>query len=221
MNHVEKLCSLVETNEKISNMHGALLYSSVETLKKGKFYFLGVNPGGDGSDHVRFDPTYVKNAYLDEEWENKKSLYTKGEAPLQKRVQNLFKVLGEENLRNICASNLIFQQTADITELPDVYGYADTCFPIHRYIIEEIVKPQFIISMGKIIFDYFVERQGYTYSHEFPAGHAKWSIRIATKGDITLINLPHLSYYDPFAFSDLTKKAKEEALEMLKQIVMP
>ena len=219
LNHVEKLCSLVETNEKISNMHGALLYSSVETLKKGKFYFLGVNPGGNGSDRVRFDPIYTRNAYRDTSWVNNQANYEGRLAPLQQRVIKLFEFFGIA-IEDVCASNLIFQQTADITELPNVYDYADSCFPIHRYIIEEIVKPQFIISMGKIVFDYFVERQGYTYSHEFPAGHAKWSIRIATKGDTTLINLPHLSYYDPFAFSNRTQKAKEEALETLKQIVM-
>lgn len=220
MNHLEKLCSLVETNEKITKMSGCILYSSVDTLKKGEFYFLGVNPGGEGSSRVTFDPTYTKNAYLDKSWSNNQGNYEGRLAPLQQRVIKLFETFGVD-IEDVCASNLIFQQTQDISQLADIYGYADDCFSIHRYIIEEVVKPKFIVSMGKIVFDYFLERQGYTYSHEFPAGHARWSIRIATQGDRTLINLPHLSYYDPFVFSDTTRDTKQKALQKLKQIVMP
>lgn len=221
MHYTDELQRLAKPLEN-SNMHGRILYSSVETLQEGKFYFLGINPGGkEGSSPcVKFDPHYTENAYLDEEWTNDISSYAKGEAPLQKRAQMLFPELGEENLRNICASNLIFQQTENIKKLPDIYGIADKCFPIHQYIIEEIVKPKFIISMGKIVFDYFIAKQGYTYFRQFAAGHGSWSIRVAINRDRTLINLPHLSYYNPFAFSGTTQKAKQDALNELKKIVM-
>ena len=32
----------------IENKDGEVIYSSKDTLKKGKYYFLGLNPGGEG-----------------------------------------------------------------------------------------------------------------------------------------------------------------------------
>lgn len=218
MTNIENLNTLIQTIPALSKMNGGILYSSVETLKEGKFYFLGVNPGGIGSEPLHFDPLYRENAYLDEVWDNGNGTYEKGKAPLQRRVQNLFHALGID-LREVCASNLIFRQSQDIQLLEDFYADADACFPIHQYIIEEIVKPQFIISMGRDVIDYFTNKQNYSFYDEFDSGHSTWKIRIAKKGDITHINVPHMSYYDPFSFSETTKIAKEEALKKLKTIV--
>ncbi|NBK99378.1 MAG: hypothetical protein EOM50_15430 [Erysipelotrichia bacterium] len=218
MNHLTHIDKLIASNKHLQSMYGFMFYSSIATLKKGKFYFLGVNPGGKGSSIVQFDSTYTKNAYLDESWDNGKAIYPIGQAPLQLRVQKLFDALGID-LREVCASNLIFKQTKNIHFLTDPYALADACFPIHRYIIEEVVKPEFIISMGKTVFDYFVDRQGFTYSHEFSAGHAQWSIRVAKKEETTLINVPHLSYYDPFSSSAQTQSKKRQALKQLQDLV--
>lgn len=217
MRAVEKLQNVIQNNPHLAKMSGGILYSSVEALKEGKFYFLGVNPGGTGGALIDFDTESTLNDYIDAAWQkNKNAFYDEGKAPLQMRVQNLFKALGVD-IRTVCASNLIFQQTQNIRQLSDIYSLADQCFPIHQCIIDEIVKPKYILSMGKTVYDYFVDKQGYEPTQAFLAGHGSWTIRIAKKDQRILINLPHLSYYDPFSYSESTKEAKCQAIARLKE----
>ena len=89
----------------------APIYSSHNTLSPGDIYLLGLNPGGKGyisiDKHLNDLLTKGTNSYLDEEWENGISKWSKGDAPLQKRVIYLIESLGY-NVRDVCASNLIF-----------------------------------------------------------------------------------------------------------------
>jgi hypothetical protein len=66
---------------EILNQSGKLLYSSVSTLKKGNFYILGLNPGGnpkeisetilENLDNLRQNKKGAyQNAYIDEKWSN-------------------------------------------------------------------------------------------------------------------------------------------------------
>jgi hypothetical protein len=139
------------TKEKgISEWKGGVLYSSKDTLKKGDLYLMGYNPGGSGgATSIKVDIENLKkkteNSYLDEEWEPNGYKYEKGEAPFQKRVQYLFKQMGVD-LRSVCSTNLIFAQSrnAEGVELKD----ADMCWPVHKYLINEVVKPKIIICIG-------------------------------------------------------------------------
>jgi hypothetical protein len=146
----------------ILDKQGRILYSSHETLTKGKYYFLGLNPGGgadtnnptirESLDDLR---SYTGNAYFAEDdradWSNPKRHYAKGEHPYQKAFRTLFEEFGE-NPRDVCASNLIFKRSADArhSEYPKL---AKKCWPVHESILE-IVQPEVIIAFGKDAFDF-------------------------------------------------------------------
>ena len=56
---------------------GSIIYSANSTLKEGKFYFLGTNPGGNNpnySDTIlnQLKISEEKNEYIDGNWGNKK-----------------------------------------------------------------------------------------------------------------------------------------------------
>ena len=100
----------------ILDRSGNILYSSVETLRPGAIYLLGLNPGGDPRrlswQTVRKTldalPKQVKNEYLDVSWEGRPP----GASKLQRRVRRLAEMLGLD-LRAVCAANLIFVRSRD------------------------------------------------------------------------------------------------------------
>ncbi len=128
--------------------YGELLYSSHETIKEGDIYLLGLNPGGTGhttiNDHIDQMLNRIDNSYLDESWSNGSSKYHVGTAPLQKRICGLLNTLGYD-VRDVCASNLIFNTTPSSEDL--CFGLAGLCWPFHEQIIE-IIKPKLILTFG-------------------------------------------------------------------------
>ena len=95
----------------IENKDGEVIYSSKDTLKKGKYYFLGLNPGGEGfisiKNHLNNFSLKTDNSFFDDSWNN----CEKGKAPLQLRDQYLFEKILNYDLRNVFATNLIFETT--------------------------------------------------------------------------------------------------------------
>lgn len=178
---------------------GTILYSSCETLKSGKYYFLGLNPGGpeEGTKTIGRSldelSTSTVNAYLDESWCNDPDC--KGCRPLQKRFKFLFDaVLKVEDPRTVCASNLIFNRS---TGENDAGGKerAETCWPVHEVILQ-IVQPQVIITFGRLPFDFILDKFGGTPPESSDSGHGKWQWRTSRlQTNQTLIGLPHLSRY--------------------------
>ena len=86
----EALCSLPK---HILSASGRFLYSDISTLRPGKFYLLGYNPGGDPGkiltslqDEIREWGTEKTNAYLDEIWRHSPQA---GGSPYQRNVQEL------------------------------------------------------------------------------------------------------------------------------------
>ncbi len=57
---------------------GTVLYSSHETIKPGKIYLIGLNPGGQGGPTLQTNISSMlsrqENAYLHERWENGREL---------------------------------------------------------------------------------------------------------------------------------------------------
>ncbi len=96
---------------------GRILYSSVDTLRPGDIYLLGVNPGGDPNQldcenieqSLNELPAQLTNSYVDEVWRKGQS---PGGHPLQQQVRWLLSYLGYEP-RSVCASNLIFVRSKD------------------------------------------------------------------------------------------------------------
>lgn len=77
--------------QTILRKSGSILYSAPRTLKKGDYYFLGLNPGGsvaeiketiDDSLNQMLEGSCCHNAYLYEDWSSKNRKYKKGEHPL-------------------------------------------------------------------------------------------------------------------------------------------
>jgi hypothetical protein len=193
----------------ILNMSGTVLYSSAATLRKGDLYILGLNPGGDPED-MKNDTIekslngfcdYKDNAYY-EAWDK----YAKGEHPLQKNVKWLVDQLGY-NLREVCASNLIFARSRGASGL----GYlalADICWPVHELILQ-CVEPKCLIVFGigrkppYSPYDYLIRKHRQLTGkdpslEEGPIVHANcWRCMAFTTillgQELKVIALPHLS----------------------------
>jgi hypothetical protein len=186
----------------ILNESGTILYSSCATLKRGKYYFLGLNPGGVEAntktiqDSLDSLGTLTRNAYLDEEWGIASRSYKEGEHPLQQNYRFLFKELLriQEDPIEVCASNLIFSRS--ISE-KDAGGRdkAELCWPVHEAILE-IVRPTAIITFGRQPFNFIRDKLSGTVPEDSPSGHGKWAWRYSIlKTGEKLIGLPHLSRY--------------------------
>lgn len=192
---------------------GTILYSSSATLKPGKYYFLGLNPGGTDANTNTIRQslgnlgTRTDNAYLDEDWSSDSRSYGKGRHPLQKSFRSLFVALGEDP-RAICASNLIFSRSisekgaggAKRTEL---------CWAVHEAILE-IVRPAVIITFGRQPFNFFRYKLSGTAAEDSRAGHGNWTWRYSIlKTGEKLIGLPHLSRYALISHPDVVNGIRE------------
>jgi hypothetical protein len=189
----EKLGRLLEES-------GTILYSSSATLTRGKYYFLGINPGGpaEGTSTIQNSldnlKTQTENAYVHESWcRHGECKQCVGRHPLQQNYRALFDGVGED-LESVCASNLIFKRSKGEK---DAGGWktAQDCWPVHMQIIE-IVQPRAIITFGKLPFDFIhQELEGAALELE-QAGHGSWTWRRSTlQQGQKLIGLPHLSRY--------------------------
>ena len=200
----------------ILDMPGTILYSSHETIRPGRLYLMGLNPGGKSTPgsptiHDGIESMLVnrENAFLDQAWgENANA--KEGEAPLQKRIKWVIETLGED-LREVLSTNLVFSQTPNSKEIPA--GQAKICWPVHEALLG-IVQPSLILTYGNganspysFVHSIYGGEQDYT-----PCGHGSWSIkRFKTVIDgrpTTVIGFPHFSYYHP-----QTKKGVEDWLK--------
>ena len=180
----------------ILNVLGTILYSSCETLTKGKFYFLGLNPGG-GSERTisqsldelaHGKPT--ENAYFDQNWSGKRT-YDIGEHPYQQDFKCLFAGLTDDP-RKVCATNLIFKGSPDARELR-IQELARLCWSVHKVIIE-IVQPEVIVTFGMDAFKFVAKefRGGPPEPHEARPGYWSWKHSILAY-DKKLIGVRHPS----------------------------
>ena len=117
--------NVINSLEKISNKleeigfdkePGSILYSGNETLSKGNFYFLGLNPGGNTNLSVSEDTVINQlkkkdstfNEYFQGVWKERgKQPTPPGQSILQQRIKILFSRL-RVDLRKTCSSNLVF-----------------------------------------------------------------------------------------------------------------
>jgi hypothetical protein len=192
----------------LASLPGKLLYSGISTLSPGELYVLGHNPGGDPlveTTSVADDYASLAgrprgwNEYLDASWRPGGREQSPGGAIMQKRVCNLIASFGLE-IRAVCASNLIFVRSRDMETLEGQEQLAQRCWPIHRFILEN-VRPRAILSIGgNRVFD-FVRSQARDQSavEEFPSGHGTWTCKAMTgqvgQLCVSIVSVPHLSRY--------------------------
>jgi len=172
----------------ILNELGTILYSSCETLKRGKYYFLGLNPGGGSERTIRESLNELalgkatENAYLDQDWSSPpKRTYARGEHPYQQDFRCLFAGLIDDP-RKVCGTNLIFKGSRDARELR-IQELARLCWPVHEAIIE-IVQPEAIITFGVQAFEFIAQKRGgqpvqFAYSRP---GYWSWQHSILADG---------------------------------------
>ena len=152
---------LLET--KLERESGAIIYSADSTLKKGDFYFLGTNPGGNRPDYPDTILNQVKlskekNEYIDGNW---------GNSEHQETIKAMFREL-DINLKETFSTNASFirspgekkyQPRYPISELSiqpkskatkQLIKDAEEIFwPIQEYFLS-IVQPKLIIANGSI-----------------------------------------------------------------------
>ncbi|HZL78534.1 MAG TPA: hypothetical protein VFC17_06750 [Candidatus Limnocylindrales bacterium] len=192
---------------KILDSNGRFLYSTADTLCRGKIYLLGLNPGGDPrkwskgnrEGNVRYSFKYLpqaKCAYL-EEWDK-----PAGQHPLQKRICWLMQEL-KFDIKKVCANNLIFLRSQSAAKLNNFQELADLCWLAHEFILR-IVRPKLMLVYGNLAvspFNYLEKiAKNKTVTQIYPSGHGNWNCRFFC-GElaglkVTVIGLPHLSRFD-------------------------
>lgn len=200
-----------ELLSRIVDCSGAVLYSPASTLREGKYYFLGLNPGGIGGlsigEHLSNLPSINTNSYVDEEWDwGSGNLREAGAHPLQRNAKEVFCLLGVD-IGDICASNIIFVRSPGESDC----GYprrAEECWPVHELILG-VVKPKVIITYGRRPFEFVSKKLNASRLKDFPSGHGGWVCREAVGEGVTILGLPHLSRY--------TLNGKEEVKRWLRE----
>lgn len=146
-------------DSKLSNEIGGVIYSGDETLDKGKYLFLGLNPGGEGGHTIRqdFENKHVKcnradyNHMLDGCWGN----HPAGESLYQLRFKFLFNEL-DYSPRKVCATNLVFLQSPNeslLREKGNIWNIADSFWPFHKALIE-MINPDTVFIIYRKGLDY-------------------------------------------------------------------
>lgn len=205
--------------------NGTVLYSSKNTLRKGDYYILGLNPGGSSNrgtsilNSLTNLPDYEHNAYLhDEPWEDK---YEVGGHPLQKGLKALCNYL-EIDLENILASNLIFFRTPNDKSIN--FQDADNCWIVHEKLLS-IVQPKIIISFGNgriSPFQYIINNYPATNFELKKTKHPRYNAKILKTKilnlDLLIIGLPHLSRYYIAYDVEILKWLKKNINKYLEQL---
>lgn len=214
MNHSEFTAFVKDTLGDRVREQGATLYSAFDTLKKGKLYILGLNPGGGDSITIEqsldqiLDPSY--NQYL-MQWDR-----AEGEHPLQKNIQVIAQQFSLK-VQEVCASNLIF--TRSVGQDGANYSLRNDYWPIHRRILK-IVQPKVIVAFGNgpiSPYQHLLDiSQNKAETDSVESGHGEFAC-VSFKAEIdnqlmTVIGLPHLSRYHLYT----DNPAKKKVLEWIK-----
>lgn len=126
-----------------------LLYSPEDVLTGATVCFLGINPGGCISEPQHDGLCVAKgcSAYRCESWQRKGKPLMPGQHPLQRRICELFDVIGVKP-PDVLAGNLIPFRSPTIKTLKQRNEAEVFSAEIWRSILER-VKPQVVIAMGR------------------------------------------------------------------------
>jgi len=177
---------------------GAVLYSGASTLRNGPVYLLGLNPGGSEGATLRQSIAASRrehNCYLDEQWAPGGHVQPKGQSTLQRRVQELCKLL-KLDTRHVPASNLVFTRSTRIATHSNFRSAADACLAVHRTFLDAI-KPDLILTYGNLANFEGLARLGQIESRL--AEHGSWKAHrgsaIVGGRSVRLANIPHMSLW--------------------------
>ena len=196
---------------------GSVLYSGNETIKKGKFYFLGANPGGHSDQNLGKYPDTVENQllrkntssdfneYFDARWQIRgREPSAPGTALLQRRIKFLFQKI-DVDLRSVLSTNLVFVRSPTLEEFHLKWSdAADKCWKVHEILLSK-VSPEIIIAYGSDASEYIKKKmivKGEEYFEIVSLNESKYfSVTqgildiVNTKIELKLISIPHLSRF--------------------------
>jgi uracil-DNA glycosylase len=136
---------------ELLNRSGAILYNGWSTVRPGRLYLMGLNPGGKPEqisqsiidhlqslhdDHCEYEVPWM--------WQNRCA--KAGEHPHQKRVKMIVKCLSER-ISDVCAANAIFIRSCGAADLTDAPALFRRCWPVHELLLS-IVRPKIIVALG-------------------------------------------------------------------------
>ncbi|MBT3191915.1 MAG: hypothetical protein HN341_05110 [Verrucomicrobia bacterium] len=216
-NHLRELLPV-----EVRKANGAILYSSIDTLRRrGPFYLMGTNPGGDPDDREQQSKTIdaeldtfdsnTKNAYQDENWiDHSNDAENSGTALVQRRIQALASDILRVDLRSVCATNLIYGRSRsickDFLSSESFWTHANYCWPAHLYLIS-LVNPDILLVFGngpESPYAFIRWRYGLSETERDTedSGYSNWKIKRLRNAHIcgrnrTVIGVPHFAYFDP------------------------
>ena len=161
----ERIKKLLESTN-LQDQPGSIIYSADSTLKKGDFYFLGQNPGGNdvkkyGEDTILNQLLYSgeHNEYTEGEWTGSKGKLH------QYNIKRMFEDL-EINIKDVFSTNLCFIRSGNTkTYKRNLEDDIDLFWPTHEYFLS-VVKPKFIIANGAKAREFFKEKMKPIDNHE-------------------------------------------------------
>jgi hypothetical protein len=139
-----------------SQWKGQVLYSGIDTIKRGPFYFLGLNPRSDSANVFLCDEPLNRthwSAYTQQCWRHPDC--NRDRCPgfrlddHQQRVQNVMRELRIEPEKTF-ATNFIFVESEDTERLkkdPLFNVYKEKCWQVNKRLLAT-VKPEYIICLG-------------------------------------------------------------------------
>lgn len=217
-NHEHLYAALRSLPEAVLNASGRFLYSDASTLRPGRFYLLGYNPGGDPGkiatplrEEINAWGAKATNAYLDEVWRHSPE---PGGSPYQQNVQVLFKAVGVCP-RHVCASNLFFVRSLSAAVLKE--KKEKIFWPVHEAVLN-IVMPKCLLAVGLNTYSIIARLLGFRECTSFHSGHGAWYCRIA-EGEhngqpMKLIGFPHFSRYALRYHAEVLDWAAQECADL-------
>ena len=152
---------------QVIDRSGKVFYSGRDAfMPPAPLYVLGVNPGGDPSEHEK--ETVASHtaavlerlpgdwsAYRDESWRSARP----GTFGMQPRVLHLFHALGLAPGRVPC-SNLVFVRSRREGDMgSELTSLSELCWPFHSFAIERM-RPRAVLCFGKTAGQYVCAKLG-------------------------------------------------------------
>ena len=222
--HIDQIHELL-SKTGLQRKSGNIIYSGYETLSPGKYYFLGMNPGGHIDDRNPEEDQIInklikkkdypeENEYFDGIWGNER---LPGVHHHQLNIQSFFECL-EIDLRTVLSTNLCFQRSPGKSKYPGGTKQMDAdiekFWPIHEYMLS-VVQPKVIICNGADARDFFKKKikptnietkelpekwRGLYQKCTYFAGNLYLKSALKDLGRVKVIATPHLTNWPNFDY---------------------
>ncbi len=187
---------------------GSVLGSAEAALRKGAFYFLGLNPGGE--DVAPDDPEARTHDYptladslaasrlgynaFDQDWSTSSRSFEPGQSPMQKNFKFVCRALGL-CYSEVCASNFVFTRSPRVKGHPSWEADLRVSERVHAIFLDA-VQPDFLWIQGNP--DTVGLKTQMTW---VPTEHGNWTIGHGTAEFCgktwRACHTPHLSLWHP------------------------